>query len=210
MTRILLSAGGGAGFTDATSNSGRTSTACAYPGAQMLAQAKATTPATLRKSALMQSTLSYDAIAAGTVRKFRKLYNNLEGIYGRAPMRVTNKTILLLTSDPEVRHVMQDLLTREGYLVVAEGSLGGAVDRLKEIRPDLLIIRPYVNSMPGHDAAIYLRTKRPGIPVLMIGGLIDDDRLNHRNELEAFYIFPKPIPAREFVDEVKRVLNGTR
>jgi DNA-binding response OmpR family regulator len=125
-------------------------------------------------------------------------------------MRETDKTILLLTSDPEVRHVMQDLLTREGYLVVAEGSLGGAVDRLKDIRPDLLIIRPYINSMPGHDAAVYLRTKRPGIPVLMIGGLIDDDRLNHRNELEAFYIFPKPIPSREFVNEVKRVLSGIR
>jgi two-component system OmpR family response regulator len=122
-------------------------------------------------------------------------------------MQTTNKTILLLTSDPEVRNVMQDLLTREGFLVIAEGSLGGAVDRLKDIRPDLLIIRPYVNSMPGHDAAIYLRSKRPGIPVLMIGGLIDDDRLNHRNELESFDIFPRPIPARQFVDEVKRVLQ---
>ncbi|MDQ1471163.1 MAG: two-component system, response regulator, stage 0 sporulation protein [Bryobacterales bacterium] len=125
-------------------------------------------------------------------------------------MRPTDKTILLLTSDPDVRNVMQDLLTREGYLVIAEGSLGGAVDRLKDLRPDLLIIRPYINSMPGHDAAIYLRTKRPGIPVLMIGGLIDDDRLNHRNELEAFHIFPKPIPAQQFVDEVRRVLNGPR
>jgi CheY-like chemotaxis protein len=123
-------------------------------------------------------------------------------------MQKPEATILLLTSDPEVRSVMQDLLEHEGYLVVAEGSLGGAVDRLKDLQPDLLIIRPYISSMPGHDAAIYLRTKRPGIPVLMFGGLLDDDRLNHRNQLEAFFVFPPPVAGQKFVEEVKRVLRG--
>ena len=125
-------------------------------------------------------------------------------------MKELQATILLLTSDPEIRHVMQEILEREDYLVVAEGTLGGAVDRLKEMSPDLLIIRPYIASMAGHDAATYLRTKRPGMPVLMIGGLIDDERLNHRNILEAFHVFPKPVAPQAFVDEVKRVLQQAR
>lgn len=123
-------------------------------------------------------------------------------------MQKPEATILLLTSDPEVRSVMQDLLERENYLVVAEGSLGGAIDRLKDLQPDLLIIRPYISSMPGHDAAIYLRTKRPGIPVLMFSGLLDDDRLNHRNKLEAFFVFPPPVAPERLVAEVRRVLRG--
>lgn len=125
-------------------------------------------------------------------------------------MQEPDATILMITSDSDVRAVMQDALEKEGYLVIAEGSLGGAVDRLKDISPDLLIIRPYISSMPGHDAAIYLRTKRPGMPVLMLGGLIDDDRLRHRNELEAFYVFPPPITTQQFVDEVRRVVGQTR
>ena len=35
------------------------------------------------------------------------------------------------------------------------GDLGAAVDRLKRMRPDLLIVRPYINSMPGHMAAAF-------------------------------------------------------
>jgi DNA-binding NtrC family response regulator len=125
-------------------------------------------------------------------------------------MREPGATILLITSDPDVRGVMQDWLEREGHLVVAENSLGGAVDRLKDIRPDLLIIRPYISSMPGHEAAIYLRTKRPGMPVLMFGGLIDDERLKHRNELEAFHVFPPPVTPQQLVGEVRRILAQAR
>ena len=46
-------------------------------------------------------------------------------------------TILLLVSDPVVRSVLDEILQREGYMVLATGSLGQAVDRLKESTPDL-------------------------------------------------------------------------
>jgi CheY-like chemotaxis protein len=65
-----------------------------------------------------------------------------------------NTTILLLVSDPVVRSILQETLKREGYMVLATGDLGQAVDRLKECTPDLLITRGYIQSLPGHDAAI--------------------------------------------------------
>jgi len=65
-------------------------------------------------------------------------------------------TILLLVSDPLVRSVLRETLEHEGYMVRAAGDLGQAVDRLKESVPDLLITRTYVESMPGHEAAMYL------------------------------------------------------
>ena len=63
-------------------------------------------------------------------------------------------TILLLVSDPLVRSILKETLEREGYTVLATGDLGQAVDRLKECTPDLLITRTYVQSLPGHEAAI--------------------------------------------------------
>jgi DNA-binding response OmpR family regulator len=119
-------------------------------------------------------------------------------------------TILLLVSDPLVRSVLQDTLEHEGYTVVTAGDLGSAVDRLKEITPDLLITRTYVEGMTGHDAATYLRTKSNGLRVLMVGGLLDDQRLKYRESLEGFDVFPKPYSAAELLQKVKDVLKKSR
>jgi hypothetical protein len=88
--------------------------------------------------------------------------------------------------------------------------LGQAVDRLKDYEPDLLIIRSYVEGLPGHDAAIYLRSKCQKMRVLILGGLLDDDRLEMREILQGFAIFPKPYPASEMLQEVKKVLTEAR
>jgi len=116
-------------------------------------------------------------------------------------------TILLLVSDTLVRSVLQDTLEHEGYTVVTSGDLGSAVDRLEEIKPDLLITRTYVEGMTGHDAATYLRTKSNGLRVLMVGGLLDDERLKHRTSLDGFDVFPKPYSAAELLQKVKDVLS---
>ena len=119
-------------------------------------------------------------------------------------------TILLLVSDLIVRSVVQEALEREGYVVRATGDLGKAVDRLKEVRPDLLITRTYVQGLPGHDAAKYLQTKCPGMRVLILGGLLDDDRLHNREMLEGYAVFPKPYSAAEMLKKVKDVLSVSR
>ncbi len=89
---------------------------------------------------------------------------------------------------------------------MAAGDLGAAVDRRKESVPDLLIVRSYVEGMPGWDAATFLRRKCPGLRVLMVGGLIEDDRLQYRMTLEGFEVFPKPFTAAELLEKVKEVL----
>jgi DNA-binding NtrC family response regulator len=119
-------------------------------------------------------------------------------------------TILLLVSDPVVRSVLKETLERGGYTVPAVGDLGQAVDRLKESEPDLLITRTYVQSLPGHDAAMYLRTKCPQMRVLILGGLLDDDRLQQREALQRFEVFPKPYTVSELLQTVKDVLSKPR
>jgi len=120
---------------------------------------------------------------------------------------MTRTTILVLMSDPIMRPVVQETLENEGYTVLPAADLGTAVDRLKEMTPDLLIIRSYVESIPGYEAARYLRTKCPGIRVLMVGGLMDDDRLRHPMMLAKIDIFPKPFTAASLIEKVKEVLN---
>jgi hypothetical protein len=61
--------------------------------------------------------------------------------------------------------------------------------------------------MPGHEAAKYLRVRHPLMRVLILGGLLDDDWLRYREELEGFEIFPKPYTGAQLIEKVKEVLN---
>jgi CheY-like chemotaxis protein len=119
-------------------------------------------------------------------------------------------TILLLVSDPIVRSILTETLENEGYMVLAASDLGQAVDRLKHSEPDLLITRNYVQGLPGHDAAIYLRTKCTKMRVLMVGGHLDDQRLRDRIAIQGFEVFPKPYTAAELLQKVKDVLSIPR
>src|SRR5271163_3636256 len=104
-------------------------------------------------------------------------------------MPETNATILLLSSEPVVRSVMAEVLDRAGYVVLATGGLGRAVEILDETPIDLLITHPYVENIPGHEAARYLRGRNPQMAILIVAGLLDDDRLIIRELLEEFETF---------------------
>jgi len=119
-----------------------------------------------------------------------------------------NSTILLLASDPLMRTILHEALESAGYFVMTAANIGGAVDRLKEMRPDLLIVRPYIESMSGHMAANYLRTRCPGLPVLMVSGFLDDDRIRVQSEIEDFHMLPKPFSKDDLLRTVRDVLRG--
>lgn len=116
-------------------------------------------------------------------------------------------TILVLISEPLERLVIQELLERAGYLVMATGDLGTAVDRLAECKPDLLIVSPYVETITGHQAAKYLQSRCPSMRILMVAGLLTDDRLQYRAELERVQIFPQPFTGAQLLERVRSFLT---
>ncbi len=116
--------------------------------------------------------------------------------------------ILILGSEPVVRRVMTEALEHAGYMVLATGSLGGAVDMLAYANIELLITHPYIDNIPGHEAAKYLRERNPNkMGILIVAGLLDDDRLVYRADLERFEIFPPPFTAAQLIEKVKQVLR---
>jgi DNA-binding NtrC family response regulator len=117
-------------------------------------------------------------------------------------------TILLLSSEPVARVVMREVLERSGYVVMATGNLGTAVDRLHECKPDLLMISPYVETITGLDAAKYLQGRCPGMRILMVAGLMADDRVQNQAELEKVEIFPRPFAGAELLNKVKQIMGG--
>jgi DNA-binding NtrC family response regulator len=123
------------------------------------------------------------------------------------PKRFDTNAILLLGSEPLVRQVMKEALENAGYVVLATGSLGTAVDMLGDSKAGLLIIPPYIDNIPGHEAAKYLRARNPLMGILIVAGFLDDDRIRYRAKLEGFEIFPPPFPASQLIEKVREVLK---
>jgi len=119
-----------------------------------------------------------------------------------------NKTILLLGSERISQSAMCEVLEGAGYTVLVAGDLGTAVIMLAECPVGLLITHPYIAEVPGHEAIKYLRKKSPGMPALMVAGVLDDDRIQNEAALEPFAIFPPPFGAGELLEAVREVLNS--
>jgi len=115
-------------------------------------------------------------------------------------------TILLVDSDPVMRAVFRDALQSPGFWILEAGDLGAAVDRLDDVHPDLLIIRPYISGMPGRTAANYLQTRQHGLPVLIVGGFVEDERLINQSAVEDFFTFPQAFSRSALLAKVKDVL----
>jgi DNA-binding response OmpR family regulator len=121
----------------------------------------------------------------------------------------TKATILLLISAPLARAAIRDVLEKAGHVVEPAGDFGTAVDRLANPAINLLIIHPYVEGIPGYEAAKYLRQRNPGMGVLVVAGMPDDDRVRIPAELEGFEIFPRPFTAAELIEKVEMTLQAT-
>ncbi len=120
-----------------------------------------------------------------------------------------NDLILLLGSDAGIGNAIARTLESAGYCVLVAGDLGVAVDLLRKHRFDLLMVRPYLENISGHDSAIYLRRKSPGLPVLIVSGFFQDLDLETTEAVEKFYTFPKPFTAVELVSRVREILVKT-
>jgi DNA-binding NtrC family response regulator len=105
---------------------------------------------------------------------------------------------------------MKEVLEGAGYVVLDAGNLGTAAELLPKYTVDLLLTHPYVEDVPGHEAARYLRARHPGLAVLMVAGLLNDDRLQYRAELAEFEIFPAPFTAAQLLEKVDEVLKMAR
>lgn len=157
--------------------------------------------------------ICYDRIARDRASRFEidcalLLLASHSAVSAHRPGRSeTNAMILLLSSEPVVRTAIKEVLEHAGHVVLATGSLEVAVQTLAQGKIGLLITHPYIDNITGHQAAKYLQARNPKMGVLIVAGLLDDDRLKYRADVEGFEIFPRPFTAAQLIEKVAEVLK---
>lgn len=121
------------------------------------------------------------------------------------------KTILVVDDDPEMRSLLTDFLSNQGYRVRAVGSGAAALPLIlpsERNQPDLVISDVQMKPMNGIDLLKRLVTSRPDLPVVMISSFGERDSEREVIAIGAKKFLAKPFPLRELAAVVGQSLRA--
>ncbi|MEA3274072.1 MAG: response regulator [Pseudomonadota bacterium] len=117
--------------------------------------------------------------------------------------------ILVVDDDPEIRHLLQQYLEKNGYQVTTVGDGNGMWMLLDRARVDLIVLDLMLPGVDGLDLCRDLRT-RSKIPVIMLTARGDEMDRVLGLEMGADDYLAKPFSARELQARIKVVLRRVR
>jgi CheY-like chemotaxis protein len=106
-----------------------------------------------------------------------------------------SESIVVIDSEPIVRNVMSEILSRVGYQVRATGEPKTRLEMVRQARPDLVITNVFLRGARGQDVIRRLRSEFPDLRILMVSGLPDDEVIRTWTNQDGFDAFPKPFTA---------------
>lgn len=115
----------------------------------------------------------------------------------------SKKRILVIDDEPDIREVLDGLLTLEGYEVCTAESGTAAIALADRDGFDLAITDLLMPGLSGVDTIAALRGIYPGLPVIVVSGYISEESVRRCNAEGAVRIVAKPVHIDEllhFVD----------
>src|ERR1039457_4534930 len=123
----------------------------------------------------------------------------MSGIYQLALFDASPGTVLVVDDDAQVRGLLVALLRPRGYQVETAASAEEAQERLKTLRPDVLLLDLHLPGKSGQDVLAHLRADPVTrlLPIIMItGGATGEERLRAMAEGVTDFV-AKPFAAAE-------------
>lgn len=120
------------------------------------------------------------------------------------------KTILLIEDEAPVADLIKSFLGVE-YLVIHCQSGEAAIEQLKRLRPDLIILDMYLRAggLSGLDTLSILHAKPEfkGVPIMVISGRADRYEIDHALLLGAVTFLSKPYSPARLMVEIEKLLG---
>jgi DNA-binding NtrC family response regulator len=111
------------------------------------------------------------------------------------------REVVLVDDDEGFVETLGALLRSEGYSVVAEPTVSGALDYLASHTPDVLITDIRLGEQNGWTLAKHVTRNRPDVRVIIVTGMADQ----FEGELEYWTLplFLKPFDADQLLDHLR-------
>ncbi|MBI3965061.1 MAG: response regulator, partial [Chloroflexi bacterium] len=120
------------------------------------------------------------------------------------------ENILLVEDEPGLRHLIQHVLERAGYTVLAAGNGAEALERAGRHvdRIHLAIVDVVMPGLNGCELAESLRQQYPGMRALYMSGYSDDILSRHGALAEDVALLPKPFTPAALTRRIREVLDA--
>lgn len=119
-----------------------------------------------------------------------------------------SKLILHVDDEPEIRDILQLALSGRGHRMVAAASAFEACKVAEQERPDLIIADMQLADRDGLELIRELRVKLPGVPVVLLTGVLIDPRVAEKSlGREVDLYLSKTTPLQKIIAEVERLLG---
>lgn len=115
--------------------------------------------------------------------------------------------ILIVEDEPAMVEGLRDNFEYEGYEVISAGDGVTGLERALADKPELVVLDVMMPRMSGLDVCKQLKTKRPGLPIIMLTARGQEIDKVVGLELGADDYVTKPFSIRELMARVKAVLR---
>jgi CheY-like chemotaxis protein len=118
--------------------------------------------------------------------------------------------IMIVDDEPDIIFVVSKMLEREGYSIVGVNSGEECLEKLGELRPDLILMDIMMPGMDGWEAARRIKADptTKDIPIVMLtvkGEKEDKLRSFHQSKCDGYLV--KPVDRDELVKVVKWLIG---
>lgn len=119
------------------------------------------------------------------------------------------KSILIVDDEPMARTLLRLMLVRSGYEVIEAVDGYDALEKLRTILPDLVVLDVMMPGLNGFDVCTSIRdsSSTSRIPVIMLSAKTDSDSIDQGLAVGATRYLTKPVSPDELTRQVADILN---
>ena len=118
------------------------------------------------------------------------------------------KGILIVDDASFMRMMIKDILTKNGFEVIGEAENGiKAVDKYKELGPELVIMDITMPEMDGIQAVKEIRNVNPDAKIVMCSAMGQQSMVIEAIQAGAKDFIVKPFQTDRVIEAVKKVLS---
>lgn len=121
---------------------------------------------------------------------------------------MTPKKVLIIDDEDGIRNMFRIILKRSGYDVLEANRAVEGLAILDREKIDVVMLDIMMPGMTGMECLGVITKKHPGLPVIMVTGVINVDSSMEANEKGAFDYLVKPAKKNELLDVIGRALDS--